>query len=125
MSELLAVAVGGAVGALGRYAVVNTAFAIWGRDFPWGVLIVNVAGSFLLGLLGMLFTVKFDVPAEWRLAILVGCLGAFTTFSTFSLDTLLMLEEGHWIKAIGNIFANVVVCLLAVWLGAVLARQLA
>ena len=121
----MAVALGGAVGAVGRFAVVNASFAILGRDFPWGVLIANVVGSFLLGLLGVLFVLKFDMPPEWRAALLIGCLGAFTTFSAFSLDTLLMIEGGHLARALANIVGNVLLCLLAVWLGVILARPLA
>ena len=124
MTEVLAVAVGGAIGALARYGVVNTAYATLGRDFPWGVLIANITGSFLLGVLGVLFVVKFNVAAEWRAGILIGVLGAFTTFSTFSLDTLLMIEQGAIVKASANILGNLLLCLLFVWAGAMLARQM-
>ncbi|MEM7209668.1 MAG: fluoride efflux transporter CrcB [Pseudomonadota bacterium] len=124
MNEIIAVAAGGAVGAILRYAVVNAANVVWGHHFPWGVLIANVAGSFALGLLGILFMSRFSVPDEIRLALLVGVLGAFTTFSAFSFDTLNLFEQGAIMKAAANVLANVFLCLLAVWGGAQLARQL-
>jgi len=124
MYEILAIAVGGAVGAVARFAVVRSAHSIWGADFPWGVLIANTLGSFLVGLLSVLLVFKLDLPAELRAGILVGVLGAFTTFSTFSLDTLLLIEQGVLIKAAGNVLINVSLCLLFVWAGVLLARQM-
>ncbi|MEM7294072.1 MAG: CrcB family protein, partial [Pseudomonadota bacterium] len=106
MFEVLAVAIGGALGAVARYGVVNAAYAAWGRDFPWGVLIANTLGSFLLGLLAVLFVAKFQIPVELRTAILVGVLGAFTTFSAFSLDTLYLFEQGTHLRALGNVLGN-------------------
>lgn len=120
MYEVFAVAAGGAIGATARFVIVNAVYATFGKGFPWGVLLVNTLGSFLLGFLGMLFLVRVTVADEWRAGILVGVLGAF---STFSLDTLLMLEQGDVLKAAGNVVSNVVLCLVFVWAGVVLARQ--
>ena len=124
MWVIFAVAIGGAAGAVARYWVVQLALTSWGPGFPWGVMIVNVAGSFLLGLLGVLLIGKLAVGDELRLTILVGILGAFTTFSTFSLDTLYLLEQAQMIKAAANVARNMLLCLAAVWLGVVLARQM-
>jgi CrcB protein len=124
MLQILAIAGGGALGALGRFGLSSGVYRLLGRDFPWGTLAVNVLGSFLMGLLFVLFLDRLAGPPELRSAILVGFLGAFTTFSTFSMETLVLVEQGFVVKGLLNILASVLLCLLACWLGALLGRSL-
>ncbi len=124
MKNLLFVAMGGALGAMLRYGISSGIYAWFGRSFPYGTLAVNVMGSFAIGLLSILLVEKFDVPHEVRLALVVGVLGALTTFSTFSWDTLELLEQGLVQKAMWNVFLNVVVCLAAAWTGAQWAKSM-
>lgn len=123
MNTLLAIALSGAMGAVARYVIAGWVYQLLGRGFPWGTLLVNVSGSFLMGLLFFLFTERLLIPSELRSGILVGFLGAYTTFSTFSLETLNLVEEGALVTALGNVLASVLGCLVAVWLGMWLSRQ--
>lgn len=124
MKMLLFIAGGGAFGAVMRYGASLGVYSLLGRGFPYGTLFVNVAGSLLMGVLSVLMLERFNVGPEWRAAILVGLLGSFTTFSTFSIETLNLLEQGDLMKAFANIVLSVMVCLAAVWLGINLGRQL-
>ena len=94
MLQILAIAGGGALGALGRFWVSTGVYRLLGRDFPWGTLAVNTLGSFLMGLLFVLFVERLAAAPEVRAALLVGFLGAFTTFSTFSMETLSRTPAG-------------------------------
>jgi CrcB protein len=123
MTRLVAIAAGGAIGALLRFWVSTAMYALLGREFPYGTLAVNVLGCLLMGFLSVFMLERF-ASVEWRAALLVGLLGAFTTFSTFSLETLNLIQGGEQIKALLNIFVSVLLCLLATWLGMQLARQL-
>ncbi len=123
MKTLLFIAFGGAFGAVLRYGASNWVYAMLGRGFPYGTLFVNVTGSLLIGLLSVIMLQRLSIGPEWRAAVLVGVLGSFTTFSTFSLETLNLLEQGELFAALTNILLSVVVCLLAVWLGVVIGRQ--
>jgi CrcB protein len=122
--QFLAIAGGGAVGALARFYASSGVYRALGRDFPWGTLVVNSVGSFLMGLLFVLFLERLATSPELRSAVLVGFLGAFTTFSTFSMETLTLIEQGLPGRALLNIIASVLVCLLACWLGVLLGRTL-
>lgn len=124
MLQIIAVAGGGAVGALLRFWVSTGVYQLFGRAFPWGTLAVNVAGSFLMGLLFVLLLERSLLSGEWRAAVLVGLLGAFTTFSTFSIETLMLIEQADYVKALTNAVLSVLVCLFACWLGLALGRQL-
>ena len=124
MQQLLAIAGGGALGAILRFGVSNSIHRLLGRDFPYGTLVVNTVGSLLMGLCFPLLVERMAVSAEWRSALLVGLLGAFTTFSTFSFETLALFNAGAPIKALVNIMMSVMLCLLATWLGMTLGRQL-
>jgi len=107
-----------------RYGASLGVYSLLGRGFPYGTLFVNVSGSLLMGVLSIVMLERFDVGTEWRAAILVGLLGSFTTFSTFSLETLNLLEQGDVMRAMANIAFSVIVCLAAVWMGVSIGRQL-
>lgn len=124
MTKIMAIAVGGALGALSRYWVVGVITSLFERSFPFGTLVVNILGSLLIGVLYILIIEKLDVAAEWHAILMVGFIGAFTTFSTFSLETLMLFQEGRFVAALTYIFSSVVVCLLAVAAGMWSAKQL-
>ena len=119
-----AVAAGGAAGALLRYWVSLGVHALAGRGFPWGTLVVNVAGSLAMGVLYVALVERADLDPAWRAGLLIGLLGAFTTFSTFSIETLNLIEQGETVPAALNAAGSVALCLLACWAGIVAGRQL-
>lgn len=122
--SMLAVAVGGGVGALTRYVLAHQLHLWLGYAFPWGTLTVNVLGSLAIGLMLVMLQEWWQAAAEWRLLLVVGFLGGFTTFSSFSWDTYALWMQGKLVLAVANVLANVVVCLLATALGVWLARLL-
>jgi len=122
--QLLAIALGGAVGAVSRFLVSTQVYAWFGRGFPYGTLAVNVIGSLLMGFLAIWLLERSVADPLWRAAILVGFLGAFTTFSTFSMETLILFENGETMRAMGNALLSVVSCIAAAGLGVIVARQL-
>jgi CrcB protein len=125
MNQLIVIAMGGAFGAIMRFLVSTGLYQWLGRGFPYGTLLVNVVGSFLIGLLSeTLILQRITVALDYRSAILVGFIGAFTTFSTFSLETFYLLEQGQIGKASLNIAISVSSCLAAVWLGLLCGRGL-
>ena len=118
MNQLAAIALGGALGAVLRFLISTGVYQWLGRDFPYGTLAVNVIGSFLIGLMTeALILQRIALSMEYRSAILVGLFGSLTTFSTFSLDTISLLEQGQFSKASLNVFGSVIICLLVVWIG--------
>lgn len=124
ITQLIAIALGGSVGAVLRFLVANGIYGWLGRDFPHGTLFVNVSGSFLMGFLSVMMLQRFPLAVEYRAAILVGFLGAYTTFSTFALETLNLFEAASVLKACLNILLSVVLCLVAAWVGVIVGRQL-
>ncbi len=123
MNQIYAVAFGGALGAVLRFLISTGVYQWLGRGFPYGTLAVNVIGSFLIGLMTEALVVqRVALGDEYRLAILVGVFGSLTTFSTFSLDTLYLLEQGNLTKAMLNVFVSVSICVLVVWLGLSMGR---
>ena len=124
MMQVLFIAAGGALGAVLRFAVANGVYAVTGRDFPYGTLTVNVIGSLLMGLLYVLLVERIAFAVEWRAFLLIGVLGAFTTFSTFSIETLSLIESGAHARALLNMLLSVSLCVMAAWIGVIGARQL-
>ena len=121
---LFVVAMGGAVGALGRYLVTASVPRYLGHGFPWGTLVVNVLGSLLMGLLIEVMARRWSAPVEARLFLVTGTLGAFTTFSTFSLDVVTLWERGQGMAALAYVLASVCLGVLALFGGLWLGRAL-
>ncbi|MEJ2187684.1 MAG: fluoride efflux transporter CrcB [Gemmatimonadota bacterium] len=113
---LLYIAVGGAMGAVARYGLGGWVQARTGSSFPWGTLVVNVLGALLIGF-GLRYLEAVRLSSEVRALVLVGLLGAFTTFSTFSYETVALLEDGEWLRAGAYAFGSLVLGLLAVGAG--------
>lgn len=124
MQQLIAIALGGSCGAVTRFLLGNAIYIWLGRSFPYGTLFINVSGSLLMGLFSELLFQRFPLSTEYRAAILVGFLGAYTTFSTFSLDTLNLFEAGSLLKAFLNVLLSASLCLVACWLGLIWGRSL-
>jgi len=123
VTQLAFIAAGGATGALMRYWLSNGIYALLGRGFPYGTLTVNVVGSLFMGFIYVFMIERMDVSVEWRAGLMIGLLGAFTTFSTFSIETLNLLESGEQLKASMNILLSVTLCILGCWLGMVVGRN--
>lgn len=119
MPEYLAVALGGALGSVGRYWFTLVGVRLWGEAFPWGTIVINVLGSFVIGAFGTLTARQGLLPAgdDIRLFVMVGICGGFTTFSSFSLQTLVLLRSGNVGGAATNVVMSVLLCVLAVSLG--------
>lgn len=124
MQQLLVIALGGSVGAVTRFWVANGIYAILGRSFPHGTLFINVSGSFLMGFLTELFLQRFALASEYRAAILIGFLGAYTTFSTFAVETVNLLEAGSLLKAFSNVVLSTFLCIAACWMGLLWGRAI-
>ena len=122
MHKLLAIAVGGSIGALMRYWISDVAYRVLGVTFPWGTLFVNAIGCFLIGLLWALFD-YYIVNPNWRLALLTGFLGAFTTFSTFALETFNLMQDNEFKVAAMNVLFSVLLGLVLVYIGIIAGRQ--
>lgn len=124
MLRLAVVAIGGGIGAVARYFVANWAAGRWGSDFPYGTLLVNVTGCFIIGLFMVLMTERIIVQPYWRLLLVTGFIGGLTTFSSWSYETWLLIEDAQWQGAAYNILANFVCGFLATWLGMTAARAI-
>ena len=122
--ELVLVAIGGAAGAVTRYATAVLAVRLWGETFPWGTLIVNLAGCFVIGLVYAAGVEAGALGPRARLFIMTGLLGGLTTFSAFSLETSALVMQGTSLYAtlniLGNVVGGILVFLLALWLGRIL-----
>jgi CrcB protein len=125
MGIVVSIAVGGAVGSVLRHFVNLWAARWFGGSFPWGTLAVNVVGSFVLGALVGLLAFRADMSAQWRALIGVGFCGGLTTFSTFSMDAVLLVERGQWALAAGYVAVSVALSLGAFALGLAALRAAA
>ena len=126
MIMYLAVALGGALGTIGRYFISGVVANAFGETFPWGTLIINVTGSFVIGFFATLTAPdgRVMVSGTTRQFVMTGLCGGYTTFSSFSLQTLNLLRDGEWTPAAGNILGSVVFCMIGVWLGAISAAAI-
>jgi len=120
MKHLVLVAVAGAIGALSRYAVVNW---IGGRYFPWGTMLVNVLGSCLMGVAFVFIVERGLLSPDMKPFVMTGFLGAFTTFSAFSLEAWQLLDRGDLLHALAYVFGTMILCFFALFIGVLMARS--
>ncbi|MFV0477754.1 MAG: fluoride efflux transporter CrcB [Parahaliea sp.] len=123
MKFIVFIAMGGAAGALSRYLISNWLHSLWEVRWPLATLLVNIVGSLLIGVVFVLLERQLIHP-HWRGALMVGFLGAFTTFSTFSLEMIGLLERGSYLPAFGYMLSSAVICVLAAGAGIALTRLL-
>ena len=126
MITYLWVAVGGALGSMARFACSSLIAGLFGQTFPWGTLVINIVGSFVIGFFATLTGPdgRYLAPGDIRQFVMVGICGGYTTFSSFSLQTLALVQDGEMMRAGLNITGSVVLCLVAVWLGYVAAASM-
>lgn len=126
ISTYLWIALGGALGSMARFWLGAVVAEIMGPQFPWGTILINIAGSFVIGFFGTFAGPggRFIASFNARAFVMVGICGGFTTFSSFSLQTLDLARENHWAQAGGNVVLSVVACLIAVWAGHALAAAM-
>jgi CrcB protein len=126
MTNYLLVAAGSAVGGMARYGLSGLAGRWFGETFPWGTMLVNVSGSLIIGLIATLVAPdgRLLVGPEARVFLMIGLLGGFTTFSSFSLETLNLVRDGEWLWASANVVLSMLLCLVAVWAGHIGAAAL-
>ncbi|MFQ5708860.1 MAG: fluoride efflux transporter CrcB [bacterium] len=120
--SLLAVGIGGFLGAIGRYGLSGLAYRLFGNSFPYGTLFVNVLGCFLIGFLVTITEERFLISPNLRLFLNIGLIGAFTTFSTFGFETVELLRAGSYLSAVANVVYSILNGLAAVYFGTVVAR---
>ena len=116
------IAIGGAAGAVSRYAVDDSLTRLFGGAFPVGTLVVNLSGSFLLGILFALVIERSTLPSDIRAPVMIGFIGAYTTFSTWMLESARLMEDGAWLLAAANLGGSVLLGLLAVFTGLAVGR---
>jgi CrcB protein len=126
MENYIWVAIGGALGTTGRYWLSGLVARLVGETFPWGTLLINVTGSFVIGFFATLSDPdgRVFVGSTARQFVMIGICGGYTTFSSFSLQTLNLMNDGEWFRAGGNIGLSVILCLIAVWAGSMLASTI-
>ena len=124
MLQIMLVAIGGATGSVARYLTGLLTLRLFGPNFPWGTLAVNVIGSMAIGVFTELIARRFEASPELRLLLVTGFLGGFTTFSAFSLDVAVLVERGAWMPALAYVSASMLVSLFAVFAGLALTRAL-
>ena len=122
--EFIAVAIGGAIGSISRFGLSRWIQTVLRhKDYPWGIFVCNVLGCLLVGILAGILIHRFEMGPVWRAALLIGVLGGFTTFSSFSIDTITMMQAGQYGAAFSNIILTLVFCLIATAGGLMLTRS--
>lgn len=124
MGPIVFVGIGGFAGAVARYVLDARISAATGGAFPWGTLVINLSGSFVIGLLFALVTERAALPAEWRAPLMIGFIGSYTTFSTLTLESWRMIEDGAWLAAGGNLIGSLGLGMAAIIGGVALGRAL-
>lgn len=122
MIQTIFIFVGGGLGAISRYWLALGVYRVIGSRFPYGTLVVNILGCFIIGLWMTMFEDRFLVNPNLRLFLIIGILGGFTTFSSFSFETFALLQEGSYFLGIANILSSVFICLIGTWLGHILGK---
>ncbi len=122
MKQAFFVFIGGGIGATSRYWLQGAVYRVVGTQFPYGTLLVNVLGCFLIGFLMTFFEERFLVSPSLRLFIAIGILGGFTTYSSFGYETIVMLQEGNYFGGMTNILYTTLSCLGATWVGTVIGK---
>jgi CrcB protein len=126
MMSYIWIAIGSAIGGAARYWCTGFAARLFGETFPWGTLLVNITGSLIIGFFATLTGPdgRIFVSSTTRQFVMIGLCGGYTTFSSFSLQTLNLVQDSEWLQAGGNIVGSVVLCLFAIWLGHILAASI-
>jgi fluoride exporter len=124
VNDILVISIGAIVGANARWVISRFAAKILSPIFPYGTLLINVSGSFIVGFFMIWATEKVLIDPRWRLLIVVGFCGAFTTFSSYAFETMAYLEQGQWLLLFTNLVSNNLLCLGAALAGMALARGL-
>jgi fluoride exporter len=124
VNEILVISLGAILGANARWVISRYAARILGPVFPYGTLVINVSGSFVVGFFMIWATERVLLDPRWRLLVVVGFCGAFTTFSSFAFETIAYFEQGQWLLMSANFLSNNLLCLAAVLAGMALARAL-
>jgi CrcB protein len=121
--KYLLIVMGGGAGSLTRYVVANAIATRMASRFPWGTVVVNVTGCFLIGLIAAVLTERANLSPNWRFALVIGFLGGYTTFSSFEWETFGLVRDGAFWLGLANVIGSVTFGYAAVWLGALLARR--
>jgi fluoride exporter len=123
LRNILIVGLGGFLGANARYLLNQWMTSLVGPSFPWGTLVINISGSFLLAAFVGWSTTRASLPQEVRLLFATGFCGAYTTFSTFAADSIALIRAGDWLSGLGNVIGTNILCLLAALLGLILTSR--
>lgn len=125
MNTITLIFIGAGLGGVLRYGVSSGVYHLVNKNFPYGTLVVNISGSFLMGFLFILTLERFqNIAPQLRAFLLIGFLGGYTTFSSFSIETINLIENASWFPAILNILLSTILCLIAAWIGVILGRNL-
>ena len=125
MFNSILIFIGAGFGGILRYWISNGIYFLFGRQFPYGTLVVNISGCFLMGLFFVIILERFNgIGSPLRALLLIGLLGGYTTFSSFSIETINLFESGNWLSALLNIFLSTTVCIAATWIDIIGGRNL-
>lgn len=125
LNTIALIFIGAGLGGILRYGVSSGVYHLVNKKFLYGTLVINISGSFLMGLLFVLTLERFyNIAPQLRAFLLIGFLGGYTTFSSFSIETINLIENGNWFPAILNILLSTILCLIAAWVGVILGRNL-